>query len=285
MIALPMPPSATRYSAVETVTVRRWRDGLAAVASDVAAAEVPVCLEFNGVSHAVMLASPADLEDFAVGFSLTEGIIDHPRDIHDLEMEERCEGIAVRLSIAAARFHRLKQRRRSMVGRTGCGLCGTESLSQVFRDIAPVTSGAMVEASALQNAFTDLAANQPMQRLTGATHAAAWATPDGALALIREDVGRHNALDKLIGAMALAGMDVGAGAAVVTSRASYEMVQKTAAMGIGILAAISAPTVLAIRMAESLNLTLVGFARHNHHVLYAGPERIGGHVNSEGVAP
>ena len=204
----------------------------------------------------------------------TEGIIDHPGDIHDLELDECRDGITVRLSIASARFHRLKQRRRSMAGRTGCGLCGAESLSQVFRDIAPVASKALVEALALQAAFTDLAANQPMQRLTGATHAAAWAMPDGKLALIREDVGRHNALDKLLGAMASAGLDMGAGAVVVTSRASYEMVQKTAAMGIGILAAISAPTMLAIRMAEALNLTLVGFARHNSHVLYAGADRI-----------
>lgn len=267
-------PSTMRHPTVESVTVRRWRHGLAASASDMAAAEVPVCLEYNGISHVVMLASPADLGDFAIGFSLTEGIIDHPRDIHDLELEERCEGIAVRLSITSERFLRLKQRRRSMAGRTGCGLCGAESLSQVFRDIPPVTSASVVEASALQDAFAELAANQPMQRLTGATHAAAWAMPDGTLALIREDVGRHNALDKLIGAMAQARMDMGAGAAMVTSRASYEMVQKAAAMGIGILAAISAPTVLAIRMAETLNLTLVGFARHNSHVLYAGAERI-----------
>ena len=274
MILPSPPPSAMRHPTVETVAVARWRDGMTETALDAAAAEVPVCLEYNGISHAVTLASPADLEDFAMGFSLTEGIIDHPRDILDLELEERCEGIAVRLSIASERFHRLKQRRRSMAGRTGCGLCGTESLSQVFRDISPVASTAVMAASVLQNAFTELAANQPMQRLTGATHAAAWVTPDGRLDLIREDVGRHNALDKLIGAMARAGTDMGSGAAVVTSRASYEMVQKSAAMGIGILAAISAPTMLAIRMAESLNLTLVGFARHNSHVLYAGTDRI-----------
>ena len=274
MIAMPTLPSALRHPTVEAVTVRRWKDGLTAPASDVAAAEVPVCLEYNGISHAVMLASPGDLEDFAMGFSLSEGIIDQPRDIHELELEEGCEGITVRLTIAAARFHRLKQRRRSMAGRTGCGLCGADSLSQVFRPIAPVTSTAWMTASVLQAAFAQLAANQPLQRQTGATHAAAWATPDGRLVLIREDVGRHNALDKLIGAMARTGTDPSAGAALVTSRASYEMVQKAAAMGIGILAAISAPTVLAIRMAETLNLTLVGFARPNSHVLYAGAGRI-----------
>jgi FdhD protein len=274
MTVMSRPPSPLRHPTVESVAVHRWKDGRVAAASDMAAAEVPVCLEFNGISHAVMLASPSDLEDFALGFSLTEGIIDHPGDIRDLELEECRDGITVRLSIASARFHRLKQRRRSMTGRTGCGLCGAESLSQVFRDIPPVASTALVGASALQAAFTDLAAHQPMQRLTGATHAAAWAMPDGRLAMIREDVGRHNALDKLMGAMASTGLDMGMGAVVVTSRASYEMVQKTATMGIGILAAISAPTMLAIRMAEALNLTLVGFARHNSHVLYAGADRI-----------
>jgi FdhD protein len=274
MILATTPPVATHHPSVETVTVARWRNGGSETAQDVAAAEIPVCLEYNGISHAVMLASPADLEDFAMGFSLTEGIIDRPRDVLDLEFEERCEGITIRLSIASERFHRLKQRRRSMAGRTGCGLCGTESLSQVFRDIPAVASKAAMAASALQGAFTELAANQPMQRLTGATHAAAWLDSNGKLDLIREDVGRHNALDKLIGAMARAGTDMGAGAAVVTSRASYEMVQKAAAMGIGILAAISAPTLLAIRTAEALNLTLVGFARHDRHVLYAGADRI-----------
>lgn len=281
MSVLSTPLATARHPTLESVTVERWRDGRSETARDVAAAEVPVALEYNGISHAVMLASPADLEDFALGFSLTEGIVDHPRDILDLETEARCEGIAVRLTIPSACFHRLKQRRRSLAGRTGCGLCGAESLSQVFRDIAPVTSTARMRPAALQAAFADLAANQPLQRLTGATHAAAWARPDGRIALIREDVGRHNALDKLIGALAQAGLETGSGAAVVTSRASYEMVQKAAAAGIGILAAISAPTTLAIRMAEALDLTLVGFARRDHHVLYAGHHRI----HSEGAAP
>ncbi|CAA7626268.1 formate dehydrogenase accessory sulfurtransferase FdhD [Magnetospirillum sp. SS-4] len=285
MTVMSASPAATGHPSMEAVAVDRWRDGRTETAMDMAAAEVPVSLEYNGISHAVMLASPSDLEDFAIGFSLTEGIVDHPGDILDLEVDERCEGFAVRLTIASARFHRLKQHRRTLAGRTGCGLCGAESLSQVFRDIAPVAATARMKPSALQGAFMDLAANQPLQRLTGATHAAAWAEPDGTVVLIREDVGRHNALDKLVGAMALAGIDAAAGAAMVTSRASYEMVQKAAATGIGILAAISAPTVLAIRMAEALNLTLVGFARRDHHVLYAGRQRIGESDPSEGVAP
>ncbi|KIM00340.1 Formate dehydrogenase chain D [Paramagnetospirillum magnetotacticum MS-1] len=260
--------------AVESVRVERWRNGESVADHDAAAAEVPVCLEFNGLSHAVMLASPTDLEDFALGFSLTEGIIDRPGDLLDMEEETSCEGIVLRLTVAAASFHRLKQVRRNMAGRTGCGLCGAESLSQVFRPIAPLKGGGAISAPALHAAFRDLSASQPLMRLTGATHAAGWALPDGALALIREDVGRHNALDKLIGAMAREGIDPAKGAAMVTSRASYEMVQKSAAAGIAILAAISAPTALAIRMADSLNLTLVGFARGGGHVLYAGTGRI-----------
>lgn len=260
--------------AVESVRVERWRDGESVADHDVAAAEVPVCLEFNGLSHAVMLASPADLEDFALGFSLTEGIIDRPRDLLEIEEQATCEGIVLHLTVAAASFHRLKQVRRNMAGRTGCGLCGAESLGQVFRTIPPLKERGAIAAPALHAAFRDLSANQPLQRLTGATHAAGWALPDGSLALIREDVGRHNALDKLIGAMVRAGTDPAQGAAMVTSRASYEMVQKSAAAGIAILAAISAPTALAIRMADSLNLTLAGFARGGGHVLYAGAGRI-----------
>ncbi|EME68839.1 formate dehydrogenase accessory protein, partial [Paramagnetospirillum caucaseum] len=159
MSALPVSAATTRRPAVETVTVERWRDGAIETADDVAAAEVPVCLEYNGISHAVMLASPADLEDFALGFSLTEGIVDHPRDILDLETEERCEGIAVRLTVTAQRFHRLKERRRSLAGRTGCGLCGTESLSQVFRDIPRLPTTSAMAAPALQEAFQSLASN------------------------------------------------------------------------------------------------------------------------------
>ena len=279
------PFVATPGRVAETVMVERWSDGVVETGSDMAAAEIPVSLEYNGISHAVMLASPADLEDFALGFSLSEGIVGHARDIFDLEVIERDEGLQVRMTIAAERFHRLKQRRRSMAGRTGCGLCGTESLTQVFRPIAPVATRTMVEPMALQRALADLVGMQPLQRLTGATHAAAWLDAGGRLAVIREDVGRHNALDKLIGALALARTDFAAGTAVITSRASSEMVQKAAAVGIGILAAISAPTVLAIRMAEHLNLTLIGFARRDRHVLYAGAHRVSGHSQTQGDAP
>lgn len=266
--------SPASIPAAASVTVRRWTAGEEEEASDLAAAEAPVALEYNGISHAVMLASPRDLEDFALGFSLSEGIVAARDEILDLEVEELAEGVRVAITIPARRFQALKQRRRSLAGRTGCGLCGTESLGHVFRDIRPVTSRVRVAPLALQRAFAAMEEAQPLQQATGATHAAGWMDRQGRLVLVREDVGRHNALDKLIGAMAAAGMDFGAGAALITSRASSEMVQKAAALGIGVLAAISAPTGLAIRMAESLDLTLVGFARRNRHVLYAGAGRI-----------
>ncbi|OAN44721.1 sufurtransferase FdhD [Paramagnetospirillum marisnigri] len=265
-------PPAT--AAMAEVVVERWCAGIAEDGLDWAAAELPVSLDYNGLSHAVMLASPADLEDFALGFSLTEAIVTRPGDILDLSVSTVANGIRVEMRIPERRFHALKQRRRSLAGRTGCGLCGTESLAQVFRPMAPVRSRASLEPQAIQRGFVDLAAAQDLQRWTGATHAAGWIDAQGRMSLSREDVGRHNALDKLIGALAARGEDLGSGAVVITSRASSEMVQKAASVGIGILAAISAPTLTAIELARDLDLTLLGFARQNRHVLYAGPQRI-----------
>lgn len=254
--------------------VRRWGDGGTRPVVDDVAVEMPIALEYNGVSFAVMLASPADLEDFALGFSLTEGIIARPRELLDLELAELEEGIAIKMTIQTERFAGLRQRRRNLAGRTGCGLCGAESLGQVFRPLPPVAGGVACRAANLQGALRRLRECQPLQQATGATHAAAWIAQDGGILLSREDVGRHNALDKMIGAVAAARGDFGAGVALVTSRASYELVQKAAAVGIGTLAAISAPTSLAIEMAERLNLTLVGFLRQGSHVVYTHPGRI-----------
>ena len=236
--------------------------------------EVPVALEFNGISHAVMLATPRDLEDFALGFALSEGILDKRADLYDIEAVESEGGITLRLEIAAACFARLKQYRRNLAGRTGCGLCGTESLAQALRPVARVDHALVVDASAISAGLAAMRAGQLLQQATGAVHAAAWCDAQGRVQLLREDVGRHNALDKLIGALAQAGTRTDAGFALVTSRASYEMVQKSAAAGIGILAAISAPTALAINTANTANLALAGFARENDMVLYAHPERV-----------
>lgn len=272
---VPIAPTSVRAN------VLRIRNGVLAreAEGDVLAEETPIALEYNGLSHATMLATPADLEDFAVGFSLTEGIVDRAGDIRDIELRASQDGVVVALTIASARLARLKERRRALSGRTGCGLCGVETLPEVLRDIAPVPSGPPVPARAVLQAMRSLREKQSLHTLTGATHAAGWADADGTLGLVREDVGRHNALDKLIGALARRADDAllpaaNAGLVVVSSRASFEMVQKTAAAGIGILAAVSAPTALAQRLAERLNIALLGFMRDNDTTLYAHAERI-----------
>jgi FdhD protein len=256
------------------VAIERWQDGLRTVSEDLVAEEVPVALEYNGIGHVVMLASPADLEDFALGFSLSEGIVDTPEDVLGMEVDTLPTGIRLALHVAGGCFARLRERRRLLAGRTGCGLCGVDSLDQVRRPLPAVSAPATLDAAALQRALGDLASHQPVQRQTGATHAAAWLAGDGSILCAREDVGRHNALDKLIGALARQRADFGSGAALITSRASVEMVQKAATVGIGILAAVSAPTALAVRLAQDLDLTLIGFLRPGGQVAYSHAHRI-----------
>jgi FdhD protein len=242
---------------------------------DTVAEEVPVALEYNGISHTVMLATPADLKDFALGFSLTEGIVERRSEVFDIEIEEAEEGITLHLEIAGGAFARLKERRRSLAGRTGCGLCGAESLTQVMRDLPLVADGAPFPLAALHEGMRRLPAQQLLQQTTGAVHAACHVSADGSISHVREDVGRHNALDKTLGA--LAGIDaIPEGALLITSRASFEMVQKSAAMGYGILAAVSAPTAAAIRLADKLNLTLVGFLRGANCSIYTHAKRLQG---------
>jgi len=223
-----------------------------------------------------MLATPQDLEDFALGFSLTEGILDTPSDLYGVEIVPQAQGIELQLDVASSCFQRLKEQRRNMTGRTGCGLCGSESLEQALRiptlKLAK-TSKNKINSKIISLAFANIRKQQKLQALTGATHASAWINLQGEVELVREDVGRHNALDKLLGAMAKSKQQR-EGFVLTTSRASYEMVQKTASAGINMLAAISAPTGLAIRVAEQCNLTLVGFARENSYVVYSHPENI-----------
>lgn len=260
--------------------VTRHQAGIVEAKMDVIAEEVPIGLVYNGISHAVMLATPQDLEDFALGFSLTEGILDSPSDLYSMEVVHRPQGFELHLDVATCCFQRLKEKRRNMTGRTGCGLCGSESLEQALR--IPVTKlSAKVDkitGSVINLAFANIRQQQKLQALTGATHASAWVNIHGDVELVREDVGRHNALDKLIGAMAkknqLESTRSKEGFVLTTSRASYEMVQKTASAGINMLVAISAPTGLAIRVAEQCHLTLVGFARENSYVVYSHPENI-----------
>jgi len=255
----------------------RWRDGHSENAAELVADEVPVALVYNGISHAVMLASPQDLEDFALGFSLGERIVRDARDIQDIEVEETPHGIAIEMRIAAGAMMRLKQTRRARTGKTGCGLCGVESLDCFDDDaFADLRGGARVSFApeALHRAMAAMSARQDLHHATGAVHAAGWADRTGELLCVREDIGRHNALDKLVGALARARADTGSGFAVVTSRASFEMVQKAARAGFPLLAAVSAPTALAVQVAERAGLTLAGFVRGGRHVLYSHPQRL-----------
>jgi len=240
------------------------------------AVEQAVALEYNGIAHAVMLATPLDLEDFALGFTLSEGIVARASDVYEVEHRPGSAGHTLRVRIAAGAFAGLKERRRSLAGRTGCGICGTESLDQVLRPLPPLPLGtARLAPAALARATQELGAAQHLQQLTGATHGAAWCDLDGTIRTVREDVGRHNALDKLIGAMLRARTPTAQGFALITSRASVEMVQKAATAGIGLLAAVSGPTTLAVETAQSCGLTLVGFARGMNFSVYSHRERIG----------
>ena len=252
--------------------VNEWRHGRRAERADWLAEEVPVALVFNGISHAVMLASPGDLEDFALGFALTEGLLESPQELYGVDAVAVEGGVELRLQVASACEWRLKERRRNLAGRTGCGLCGTDSLQQVRRAL-PTVRAVQVAMGALVQAQAALRAHQAVQQLTGATHAAAWCGLDGQVLQVREDIGRHNALDKLIGALVRAGTDTTQGFALITSRASFEMVQKCAAAGIGVLAAVSAPTTLAVDSARELGLALAGFVRGSDAVCYTFPER------------
>lgn len=244
---------------------------------DTVAEEVPIAFEYNGISHTVMLATPCDLKDFALGFSLTEGIVAQRSEVFDVEVEETESGIMLHLEIAGGAFARLKERRRSLAGRTGCGLCGAESLDQVVRDLTPVKNYPAFPLEALYEGMRRLPAQQTLQGASGAVHAACHVAADGSISHVREDVGRHNALDKTLGALAHTDT-LPAGALLITSRASFEMVQKAAAVGYGILAAVSAPTAAAVRLAEKLGVTLVGFLRGEHCAIYSHANRLQGNT-------
>jgi len=225
------------------------------------AEEVPIALSYNGRSFAVMMATPADVEDFGRGFSLAEDIIETPGELQALDMVTDDRGIVLRMRIPPLKAARLAGRQRSFEGRSGCGLCGVSSLDGVLREPPLVYAGFDVDVDAVARAFADLPAHQPINRANRSVHAAAWCAPDGAVLLAREDVGRHNALDKLIGAMTTAGLDPAAGFAVMTSRCSFELVQKAATVGIPLLATISAPTALALSLARQAGMTLCALSR------------------------
>lgn len=262
------------WPSYQEITVDRWKGGLHEKKLDYVAEEVPISLIYNGLPHVVMLATPTNLEEFALGFSITEGILKNPQELLSTRIYNRSNGIEIQLKIPDHRFQCMSDKGRNLTGRTGCGLCGASTLKQAIRQPNAVDASLMLSATDLRAALSELHQHQNLNRITGAIHAAAWAVPGQGIIDIREDVGRHNALDKLIGFLLKTGKDLSTGFVIVTSRASYEMVQKTAWVGINLLAAISAPTGLAIRLANETGLTLIGFARDDQHVIYTHPQRL-----------
>ena len=241
------------------------------------AVEAAVEVSFGGVPFAVMMLTPADLADFARGFSLTEGIVSAAAEVRSIAVEPRPAGWHVGIEVAPDRMHTLLARRRSMAGRTGCGVCGIEDAAALLRAPSPSTppaGAAPIRVAAVARALAGLPDRQVLNRATGAAHAAAFADRDGAIVFVREDVGRHNALDKLVGAIMAAGRDPAEGFVVVTSRCSFEMVEKTATLGARTIVAISAPTSFAIERARALDVTLVAIARRDSVTVFTGRERI-----------
>lgn len=249
--------------------------GLVSSSSRLVPEEVPIAFSYAGSTHAVMMATPDDLEDFAVGFSLAEGIIERADEVVAIEAIEAGDGIDVQVTLKDMTAEALIARRRRMAGPVGCGLCGIESIEQATRAVRSVGSDHVrLTAREIADATSMLAAAQDLNRQTRAVHAAGFYCPHEGLVAIREDVGRHNALDKLVGAVLLGGWSANLGAVVVTSRLSVEMVQKTAALGVPILIAISAPTALAIRTATAAGITLIGIARDEDFEIFTRPDRV-----------
>ncbi|MRW92857.1 formate dehydrogenase accessory sulfurtransferase FdhD [Duganella sp. FT80W] len=252
--------------------VLRHRGAGATRLTDSVIEEVPVALVFNGISHAVMMVTPRDLQPFAMGFALTEGLVAKASDIFDIEVREHARSFEIDITIASEDFVQLKQQRRSMAGRSGCGVCGIESLELLDLQPERITTAPLHAEGGLQPAIaiavSQLGQYQDLMRATGGVHAAAWCDANGTVLRVCEDVGRHNALDKLIGHLALDGVDLQRGFVFMSSRASYELVRKAARMGISMLATISAPSTLAIDIAAEAGIKLVSFCRQDGCVEY-----------------
>jgi len=253
---------------------QRWNDGQRLERDEIVAEETPVAIVYNGIPHVVMMTTPQDLEDFALGFSITEELIRTPADLERIECIRYSQGIEIQATVAPTFEEAIAAKTRRLTGRTGCGICGADSVASVLKQLHPVSAPGPISQTAVQAALESLVSQQPLNAAAGAVHAAAWAGLDGKVDLVREDVGRHNALDKLIGALLKRGADPARGFVLVTSRASFEMVQKTTVLGAPLMAAVSGPTGLAVRIAQQAGLTLVGFARGTRLTVYTHPERI-----------
>ncbi len=264
------PPAQPPASAAVTAEPLRFGAAREDAREIEVAVETPINIVYGNMPYAVMMASPSDLEDFVTGFSLTEGIVREASEIRGVAVEPKDEGVIVTVELAPGRFREHLARRRNLSGRTSCGLCGVETIEEIPMADAATRASRAVSAAAIETALAELDKHQPLSQLTRAVHAAAWCDANGAILAVREDVGRHNALDKLIGARLRAGADASEGFLLVTSRASFEMVEKAAIFGAGTLVAISAPTSLAIERARHLGLTLAAVARRDGCIVFTG---------------
>jgi FdhD protein len=269
---------------VRTVSRRAWRDSRLSEGTRAIPEETALALTYNGGTYAVMMGTPRDLEDFAVGFTLSEGIVQSREEISSLEIVDLDDGIELRMWLADEKAARLGERRRHIAGPTGCGLCGIDSIAEAVRPAAIVGKGRSFVPRELMMAMAAVPPLQSINVETRAVHAAAFWTPAASIVALREDVGRHNALDKLAGALALTGISASEGMVLLTSRVSVEMVQKTAAIGAPVMVAVSAPTALAVKMAEAAGITLVAVARSDGFEIFTHPDRIAPAAVTQGTA-
>jgi len=269
---------------VRTVNRLAWRDSRLAEGTRAIPEETALALTYNGGTYAVMMGTPQNLEDFAIGFSLSEGIVHSPEEISSLEIVDLDDGVELRMWLADDKAIRLSERRRHIAGPTGCGLCGIESIAEAVRPASIVAKGRSFSPRELMTAMAGVLPLQPINVETRAVHAAAFWTPASGIVALREDVGRHNALDKLAGALAQAGTPAAEGIVLLTSRVSVEMVQKTAAIGAPVMVAVSAPTALAVKMADAAGITLVAVARTDGFEVFTHPDRIASAAVTQGTA-
>ena len=268
---------------VRTVDRQIWRDGHLSEGARAIPEETAIALTYNGGTYAVMMATPQNLRDFAVGFSLSEGVVLSAEDIESFEIVELDDGIELRMWLAQSRADRLSERRRHIAGPTGCGLCGIDSIVEAVRPAAIVALGQSFSSREIMAAMQSIPPLQTINIETRAVHAAAFWTPARGIVALREDVGRHNALDKLAGALAQDKTSTSEGIVLLTSRVSVEMVQKTAAMGAPMMVAVSAPTALAVRMADAAGITLAAIARADGFEVFTHPNRINFGDGADGV--